>query len=408
MTCVARQIWTLELVIAELRQLQAGGETMTYAGLRAAGHGPLVAAADRYAGSFGRATKLAGIEPARPSWNAAGVLTEIRRLHREGVTMNSQQLKTSGHGGLVAAAIKRFGNWRAALAKAKVPAFKRGTWTSWPLIRDRLRALHAEGVRMTSTSMKELGYGDLLEAAFVFAGTWNKALAKAGVPVVEQHRTWTRDDVLDGIRALHRDDALGYGVAIARGQRKLVKAAVARFGSWRAACYVAIPDYKPSLQRWDIPRLLRRIQRRHRNKLSVRSTVVQREEATLTAAARRLGLDWIDACERAGIPASAYEPKSVIRRTRWSHELVLAKLREAAAAGTPLLVKNFSPGFAHAVYRRFDSWADAMTAAGVGSQYARDHAAGMANRLGGVYASKRQRARRVPARSRTTSRRTGR
>lgn len=53
--------WTLERVVAELQQLAAGGEVITYAALRANGPGPLVTAAERQAGSLAKAIALAGL-----------------------------------------------------------------------------------------------------------------------------------------------------------------------------------------------------------------------------------------------------------------------------------------------------------------------------------------------------------
>jgi hypothetical protein len=86
--------------------MRGSGWALERANLSAVGFGPLVAAAERYAGTFTRALKLAGITPARPAWTRSRVISEIQRLHREGVALSSEQLGNSGHKGLVTAGLE--------------------------------------------------------------------------------------------------------------------------------------------------------------------------------------------------------------------------------------------------------------------------------------------------------------
>jgi hypothetical protein len=74
-------------------------------------------------------------------------------------------------------------------------------------VRDRLRELHRDGERMTTTALVARGHADLIAAAQSYAKSWNKALAKAKVPVTQVHQAWsaTLVLVLEGIRALHRE-----------------------------------------------------------------------------------------------------------------------------------------------------------------------------------------------------------
>ena len=377
--------WSLERVVSELRQLHAGGEVITYAALRAAGFGGLLSAADRYVGSFSRAIQLAGIAPARPLWTRDRVLAEIKRLHEDGIELSSQQLVDNGRSGLIKAARRHFGSWLDAVEAAGAPRFKRGRWKNWQQIRDQLRALHRNGERMTIAVMEERGFRDLVDAAQAEAGSWNAALANAKVPLVQEHLAWSAEQVLDGIRALHRDGvALNANIAIARGDRKLVKAATAYFGTWQDACRAAVPSYEPLVARWSIDRLLGEIRDRHRAGLSVRSTDVAKEAPTLTEAARRLGISWRDACRRAGVPKSALATHQPATRIRWDEEKIFAELEKAVLAGRPLLTRSFRGSFVSAVIRLYGSWSSAMEAAGWGRQYSRDHAAALANRLGGA------------------------
>lgn len=359
---------------------------ITYAALRAAGFGALLSAAERYVGSFSRAIKLAGIEPARPLWTQDRVLAEIKRLHEEGVELNSQQLTEGGRAGLVQAARRHFGSWPDAVVEAGAPPFKRGRWKSWEQIRDQLRELHRSGGRLTIAAVEASGLRDLVDAAQAEAGSWNAALTKAKVPLVQEHLAWSAEQVLDGIRALHRDGvALNANLVIARGDRKVVKAATAYFGTWQDDCRAAVTAYKPLVGRWSVERLLAEIRERHDAGLSVRSTEVAKEAPTLTEAARRLGIPWRDACRRAGVPKSEIAPRQQpLTRVRWDETKIFAELEKAVLAGRPLLTRSFRGSFVTAVERRFGSWGDAMEAAGWGRQYARDHEAALANRLGGA------------------------
>jgi hypothetical protein len=384
---VAGSGWSLERVVSELQQLQAEGEVITYAALRAAGFGALLSAAERYAGSFSRAIQLAGIEPVRPLWTRDRVLAEVKRLHHEGVELNSQQLTNNDHAGLVQAARRHFGSWPDAVVAGGAPPFKRGRWKTWPQIRDRLRELHRRGMRMTIAAVEAEGLADLVDAAQAEAkaSSWNEALAKAKVPLVQEHLAWSAEQVLDGIRTLHRDGvALNANLVIARGDRKLVKAATAYFGTWQDACRAAVPSYAPLVERWTEERLLGEIRDRHRAGLPVRSTEVAKEAPTLTESARRLGIPWRDACLRAGVPKSAIAPWQPPTKVRWDEEKIFAELENAVRAGRPLLTRSFRGSFVTAVLRRYGSWSAAMAAAGWGRQYARDHEAALANRLGGA------------------------
>lgn len=379
--------WNLERVVNELRQLHAGGELITHAALRAAGYGALVSAAERHVGSFTRAIKLAGIEPARQLWTRERVVAEIKRLHEQGVALSSEQLMHGGRAGLVQAARKHFGSWRDAVTAAGAPRFKRGRWKTWDQIRKQLRELHRNGARLTIAALEAAGLRDLVDAAQAEAGNWNAALSKAGVPLVQEHVAWSAKQVLDGIRALHRDGvALNARMLTKRSanDRKLVKAATSYFGTWQKACRSAIPNYKPLFERWNIERLLRELHDRHRARLPMRSTVVAKEAPILTEAARRLGIPWRDACRRAGVPKSVIAPlPSPPTRVRWDEEKIFAELENTVRAGRPLLTRSFRGSFVTAVLRRYRSWPDAMEAAGWERQYARDHAAALANRLGG-------------------------
>ena len=375
--------WTLELVVAELQKLHASGVTLTYAGMRAAGHGSVITAAERYAGSWTRAIKLAGVDaPVRLVWTRKMILEKVRALHAEGVDLSSQQLATSGYAGMVAASRRFFDSWPAVRDAAGLPKYRRGPFKTWKDIRDALRALYTAGEVMSTSALTAAGHADLVAAARTFGGGWNVALERAGIPLVMTYHHWTPAEVLDAIRRLHASgDSLSYPAVVASGQRKLVKAAARYFKTWVGACAAAIPSYRPLMTAWDENRVMAEIRERQRKGLSVRSTDVFKDDQALVAAARRLGIPWREACRRAGVPASALAKRPEDKRVRWSVPLILATLREAAKKGLPLTGATFRGGFVGAVHRRFGSWEACMEAAGLSAVYKRDQNAARASRL---------------------------
>jgi hypothetical protein len=374
--------WSLERVVSELQQLAAGGEVMTYAALKANGFGHVVTAAERWAGSLAKAMKLAGLTYARAKkvWSVDAVVAELRRLHADGVPLNSVELQRNGHRYLVIAARKYCGGWPAAVERAGLPAFVRGPWTSWEVVRDKLGSLHASGARMTKASMKALDLADLLAAAEVYAGSWNKALTKAGLPVVERHRKWTRDDVVAELRRLHdRDPSLNNRAAVRAGKRALVNAAVRYFGSWTAACAASVPAYTPLLTRWSRELIIDELRRRHASGEVVTSTAITRDDPALALAVRNHIGSWARAYRLAGLtpPENARPPT----RVRWNEDMLLSAVLAANAGGIPLLARHFPGAFVTAMYRRFPSWPAAMSAAGLAEQYERDRRAAQRMRL---------------------------
>jgi hypothetical protein len=379
--------WSVERVVAELRRLNAEGRTMTYAALRAGGYHALLTAAQRFAGSFGDAARLAGVtDPgARRPWTRERVIAELRELHKDGVELNCVALAGAPHGRLVEVARRYFGGWREAVEAAGLPVVVRGPWKSWELVRDRLHALQRAGTRMTTTTLVAEGHADLAAAAIAFAGTWNEALDRAGIPVVERHERWSRERVLGEIRELQASGvSLSYGVVVALGKRQLIKAAERKFGGWAAACAVAVRTYEPLMETWTRDRILAELRARHARGESVRSTEIQRELGGLATAARRHFGGWADTIRAAGIPKSALAPRNPPTRVRWDDDRIRAAFRSARDKGDLLIGRSFPASLVQAVHRRYGSWEDAMAAAGLAEQYARDRETARARRLGGA------------------------
>jgi hypothetical protein len=383
---MSKTSWTLERVIAELQALASGGETMTFESLSAHGQTKLLNAAQRHAGSLSEALKLAGVaHKAKFVWTAQLVLAEIKRLHKDGHALSSEQLGNSGHSRILGPARKFFGSWPKAVEHAGFEKYKRGEWPTWNGIRDELRALHKKGNVMSTTELIDAGHGPLVSAARTMVGSWNQALAKAGVPLVMERRTWNPEQVLSGLRQYHkRGVPLSTKFLIKHGERKLVKAAIQHFGSWRAACAAAVPSYQTRSTQWTKDLVVKRIRDRHREGKSLHLVDVQRDEGRLYTAVRRFELSWREACALAKIPASAIAPRTPpTTRVRWNEKLIIEHIRQAAKKATPLVVKSFAPGFVQATTRRYITWEAAMVAAGQLQRYQRDHANAIASGMHG-------------------------
>src|SRR5262245_45919394 len=98
-------------------------------------------------------------------------------------------------------------------------------------------------------------------------GDMTQALIKAGIAPVKPRSKWTREAVLDSIRALHRKRIpLRFGAFVASGFRGMTVAARQHFGSWHKACATAVPSYTPANVNWSVRLVLSRIRERHRRR----------------------------------------------------------------------------------------------------------------------------------------------
>lgn len=223
--------WSRESVVAEIRRLHARGERVTTFELARRGHSRVVAAARQYIGSWRDALQLAGVryEPKLRRWTNDSVLGEIRRLHREGKSLSSEQVE----GALVSAATKRFGTWRKARAAA-VPSYEKEGWSK-PLVLRRIRERHIQGKSMSATGV-EMDDLALHAAARRYLGSWKRARAAARVPYKDPRHRWTDRSVIAALRRLAVD---GVRPTTTKAGPALYRAAVNRFGSFERACLAA-------------------------------------------------------------------------------------------------------------------------------------------------------------------------
>ncbi len=217
---------------------------------------------------------------------------------------------------LMLAARTFFGSWDAALAAAGVQAEQvrlRSRWTPETIL-ERIRGLAGSGASLSYTACDAKESG-LGQAARRAFGTWAGALQAAGLDAsrVETRRRWTPERILEEIRRL--DEKAGMLESASR-EKALVKAARRRWGSWEdavAAAGRAPVSTSPSVRRWDSLRVLEEIRKRAEEGRSLQPRVVLSECGGLWSAARRRFGTWAEAVRTAGVEYSYRERHRAVR-----------------------------------------------------------------------------------------------
>ncbi len=181
-------------------------------------------------------------------------------------------------------------------------------------------------------------------------------------------RKWSQETIANEIVRMHnRGEDLNYAT-IAQEQVALLRAATRYFGSWRTAVEYAGLDYEDirKYKMWSKERILERIRELHAQgeDLSWRHVSTEVDPQLAAAATKRKHFgSWRNAIQSAGLQYSD------IRRYReWDEQAVINRLRELHAQGKDLNAKSMEEldiTLITAARRRFDSWDQALTAAGL-------------------------------------------
>lgn len=120
----ARRRWTASEVVFELRERHAAAESLAAGDVLAEDCG-LYFAARRHAGGLTEALRRARLKPQarRRRWDRRSVLAALRKEMLRGGRLSAAALRRRDPG-LHAAAVRRFGSWRAAIVAARSAARK--------------------------------------------------------------------------------------------------------------------------------------------------------------------------------------------------------------------------------------------------------------------------------------------
>jgi hypothetical protein len=215
---------------------------------------------------------------------------------------------------------------------------------------------------------------DLHQLACKQFGTWDTALKYAGVSLrrLRAERNYSRERVIQKIRALCQNGGCLQAVNTMRRDRGLYDAALRLFGGWRRALQAAgIEVQRAGLRskprrRLDKPKILEALRQRHQAGHSLSWACVCMEDRDLATAAKHAFNGWRRALVAAGLPA---ESQRFVRRPKWDEQRVLDAIRVRKQDGKPLHYRGVytdNCGLYRAAIRYFGGWKQALAAAGVG------------------------------------------
>jgi len=182
------------------------------------------------------------------------------------------------------------------------------------------------------------------------------------------HRKWSKESIAMEIVSMYESgENLNYS-SIANTNLSLLRAATRYFGTWEAAVNFSGLDYDQirRYKSWTRERIVARIQELHKQgiDLSWRNVCLNVDPQLAAAATKKSHFgSWREALECSGL-----DYDSIRRYREWDDQRVLQMVREFHATGMGLNAKNMEMEditLITAARRRFDSWHQALTAAGL-------------------------------------------
>ncbi|MDF2439724.1 MAG: hypothetical protein JWN98_708 [Abditibacteriota bacterium] len=182
-------------------------------------------------------------------------------------------------------------------------------WTRKGIVAE-IQQLHRDGAALNYAAA-EAHYLQLMRAAAWHFGTWRHAVETAGIDysALSKYRRWGRDRIIERIRELHHEGADLSWRSISLEIDPALAAAALRpngFASWRQAIAAAGLDIEEvaRYQAWDAERVIQEIHALHREKKPMSSKLVQINNQSLFCAARRRFGSWDEALSAAGLDVS--------------------------------------------------------------------------------------------------------
>jgi hypothetical protein len=310
----------------------------------------LDSAAKRYFGTWQQAVDAAGLEPDLP-----------RRWNRQRVIEALRERQRQGlpirnvreyDNGLVNAARRHFGSWTAAMSAAGLGEHVRrtGQWSAQRVI-EALQSRSEQGLPLKNVAAVDRR---LARAAVRIFGSWRAAVLAAGLKPQPRGK-WNKELVIAEIQRWHQE-----GLPLNQVYRldtRLYAAASTHVGNWHAALRAAgFPRPCRSQRRWSKQAVIDAIRQRHREGLPM--TAVGRRDSALHAAALRHWGGW-----RRAMVAAGLQPE--VRKT-WSREIIVRQIQERHRKGLTLAnLAEHDGALSSAAYLYFGSWNEALRAAGL-------------------------------------------
>lgn len=317
-------------------------------------------------------------------WSGEKVLSAISKRHRSGQKLSSDYMQKHERS-LYQAACYRFGNWPKAIAAAgiaydevrvKVPT-RKIVWSREIIIRT-IQARHQAGEPLNSnhvqTHSKETRR--LYQAAIKYFGSWQAGLtaAKVDYDLVRKKapmRSWSKEAIVAEVVRRHEAGLTIRGAEVCLEDRGLYHAAKRYFGKngWSKARVLA--GFDPIDPRpwkiWDEETVTDEIRRLYENGIALNSGALRDGRYSyIQSAGQNVFGSWGRAVKAAGLDYSK------IRKGRqpgwWTARRVVACIKLLERQGIRLSSKSIQlsrGGLFQAAIVHFDSWSQAVEAAGI-------------------------------------------
>jgi len=176
----------------------------------------------------------------------------------------------------------------------------------------------------------------LLRAATRYFGTWEAAVNFSGLDYsqIRRYKSWTRERIVERIKELHTQGVdLSWRNVSLNVDPQLAAAATKKshFGSWREALEAAGLDYD-SIRRyreWDDERILRMVREFHERGTGLNAKNMEQEDITLITAARRRFDSWHQALIAAGL-----DYRQIVQRAPFKRGLGRGQNKRASMMAT--------------------------------------------------------------------------
>ena len=238
-------IWTRDDILKALKKLHKSNADMSYNAL-ASKRQPLVSAAAYHFGSYRKAIERAGIDYAevtrRPRWTRPMIIALIKDARRIGDDLHwsagTKRRDDLGKAAFASLQPRLFGSWDRALHGAGLDADEINRYRKWDkqTIIWELRHRFRDHEPLNSGGIQREDPG-LHAAAVRHFTSYDAALraAKLDPDKVRERRSWSKSDVVRGLKNAKRNGQHVSDSAIRRDTPALYGAAVRLFGSFTAA-----------------------------------------------------------------------------------------------------------------------------------------------------------------------------